>query len=68
MGKLKSRISKADATGLGRICGYCSHLPELLCCFPFFFNFQGIEILRFILDLFIYCLITSYFSWGKGIH
>ena len=33
-----------------------------------FFNFQGIEILRFILDLFIYCLIPLYFSWGKGIH
>lgn len=33
MGKLKSCISKADATGLGRICGYCSHLPELLSFF-----------------------------------
>ena len=32
--------------------------------FFFFFNFQGVEFLKFILDSFNYYLITLYFSWG----
>ena len=32
--------------------------------FFFFFNFQGVEFLKFIVDSFNYYLITLYFSWG----